>query len=359
MNYRTYKYLLKPTKTQKEEINKTIKACAFLRKQYGNDLDSGINMPDDYKLILSYYLRQYSNLEGYDNSALMNEVFKVRDQRERKVKIIRNSYTTKYTAYMEMNTPFKNDQIFLPKIGWIAKYDSRPIATDVKIRSYTVMKERKGTYSVLVNVTLPEPKFQQFNKVVGFDYSSTHFIVDSNGVTYDIPHFYRSEKMKIIRKHKYLRTKNKGSFRYRRVHYEIGEIHDRIHRRRFDTIHKLTHELAETYDCIVVESLNMKQIATGHKLADATYDNSYYKFVSILDYKMTERGKKLIKIDKWFPSTKTCSVCGYVLKNIDIDTRTWICPNCRVVLDRDINAAINIRNEGLKMLDAGGRLAHH
>ena len=118
-----------------------------------------------------------------------------------------------------------------------------------------------------------------------------------------------------------------------------------------DALHKKSHSLAENYDAIAIENLNMKAMSQCLNLGKATMDNGYGMFVRMLGYKLFERGKKLIVIDKWYPSTKTCSCCGNK-KPVRLDERTYVCPECGMVMDRDVNAAINIRNEALRMLAA-------
>ena len=126
--------------------------------------------------------------------------------------------------------------------------------------------------------------------------------------------------------------------------------YEKVRNQRSDWQHERSKVLAGVYDYVCVEDIDYKDMARGLHLAKATYDNGFGQFRTYLAYKLTERGKKLITIDKWYPSSKTCRHCGYVKKDLTLKDRKWICPGCGRLIDRDLNAAINIKNEGLKAI---------
>ena len=140
----------------------------------------------------------------------------------------------------------------------------------------------------------------------------------------------------------------KGSNNYHKQKIKIARAYEKVRFQRQDWQHKLSTQLADKYDFICVEDLNMQAMARGLHLAKATNDNGFGQFRNMLSYKMEERGKKLITIDKWFPSSKTCRHCGYVNSDLTLNDREWVCPSCGAKIDRDVNAAINIKTEGLR-----------
>ncbi len=135
---------------------------------------------------------------------------------------------------------------------------------------------------------------------------------------------------------------------YHKKKKEIAKIHNKIQRSRRDRLHKLSNEMTNKYDYIFVEDIDLIALSKNNKLKNATKDNGYGEFVKMLEYKAKEKGTVVKRIDRWYPSSKRCHVCGNVIDRLDIGVKEWMCPACRTLLNRDINAAINIKEEGLK-----------
>lgn len=196
------------------------------------------------------------------------------------------------------------------------------------------------------------------NQALGLDYKSDGLYVDSNGNVADMPHWFRLSQSKLKKEQRKLRNKvgsQKGeakSHGYLKQLQKVQNQHEHIANQRLDFLHKESTRLADLYNTILIEDLDMKAIANkGFGNGKATLDNGWSMFTTMLDYKMAERGKHLQKIDKWYPSSQTCSVCGCInseTKNLNI--RKWTCLECGTEHDRDINAAINIKQEGLRLL---------
>ena len=165
-----------------------------------------------------------------------------------------------------------------------------------------------------------------------------------------MPQFYRSAEKKLAREQKKLSRMVKGSRNYLKQKVRVAIAHEKVRFSRRDWQHKESTRLAEKYDVIAVEGINYRDMAQGLHLGKAVSDNGFGQFREMLAYKMAERGKKLITIDKWYPSSKTCHVCGYRNDDLQLGEREWKCPNCGTHLNRDRNAAINIRDQGLAML---------
>ena len=271
----------------------------------------------------------------------------------------RQSYTTTYNASIAYDA--KNRKVKLPFLGWMQCSDNRVL--DNPNFKYATVSRQNGkcyvsiTYSIEKDV-VPMPVSE--NQALGLDYKSDGLYVDSNGNVADIPHWFRNSQAKLKKEQRKLRNKvgsKKGELKshsYSKQLQKIRSLHEHIANQRLDYLHKESTRLANQYDAILIEDLNMKAIANkGFGNGKATLDNGWGMFVIMLDYKLKERGKHLQKIDRWYPSSQTCSVCGCVnedLKNLSI--RKWTCPHCGTEHDRDINAALNIKQEGLLLLEA-------
>jgi putative transposase len=189
---------------------------------------------------------------------------------------------------------------------------------------------------------------------LGLDYKSDGLYVDSEGNDCDMPHYYRLSQDKLAKSQRKLKHKTIGSNNYRKQQKKIAKIYSYIANQRKDFLHKKSTEIAIQYTCVCVVNLNMRSMANkGFGNGKATLDNGYGMFVNFLEYKLKDRGGYLIKVDKWFPSSQLCHWCGYRSKNLkDLRIRKWDCPHCgHKGIDRDWNSAINIKIEGLRILE--------
>ena len=188
------------------------------------------------------------------------------------------------------------------------------------------------------------------SKSLGLDYSSHDFYVDSQGRSPEnLHHCYRNLQNKLAFHQRKLSHMIKGSNNYQKQKVIIARIHEKISNQRKDFIEKESTRLAQRYDIICLEDINLRNISQSLKLGKSTLDNAFGMFRQRLEQKMSLEGKKVIKVDKWFPSSKMCRFCGCVHKDLKLSDRVWIC-GCGATLNRDENAAINIKNEGLKQL---------
>ncbi|MBQ6518247.1 MAG: transposase [Anaerolineaceae bacterium] len=279
----------------------------------------------------------------------------------------KHSYTTNCVRNKEGNESIRvgGSAIKLPKMGYVSIEKHRDIPSEwlnVKLKSATFTQEGDGTYyiSVLYEFeTAPdneaEPNIGPIN-VIGLDYKSDGLYCDSNGHVADMPKFFRLSQKKLEKTQRKLARKKgskknqKKSANWLKQQKRVNKIQQHIANQRLDHHHKLSHEIANRYDIVCIESLNMKTISNkkGH-LGKSTMDNAWGLFTNLLEYKLKNRGKTLVRVDKFFPSTQLCSCCGHKQK-MDRDERIYVCPDCGMILDRDYNAAINIRNEGLNVL---------
>ena len=240
--------------------------------------------------------------------------------------------------------------IKLPKLGLVKAKICRQLPEGARILNATVTQEPSGKYFVSIGfeyeLEISEKKLDT-EKSIGLDYSSPYFYVDSDGNKADMPHFYREAERKLAKAQRRLSRKIKGSNNWEKQRIKVARAFEKVRNCRQDWQHKLSTVLAEQYDIVAVEDIDYKGMAQGLHLAKATNDNGFGQFRTFLSYKLAERGKKLITIDKWFPSSKTCNQCGYVNSELKLSDRSWICPECGTVHNRDLNAAANIKRQGL------------
>jgi putative transposase len=244
----------------------------------------------------------------------------------------------------------------VPKIGEIKAIFHREITG--KIKTVTISKTSSNKYfaSILCEVEGIDVK-QWGNKIIGIDLGLKDFAIAHNGenvTKYANPkHLYRHQK-NLARKQKKLSRKTKGSKSREKFRKNVAKIHEKIANSRQDFLHKLSRKLVNESQVIVVENLNVKGMVKNRKLSKAISDVGWGKFVNFIDYKLKQKSGELVEIDRFFPSSKTCSSCGHILDELSLDIREWDCPNCHTHHDRDENAALNIRTEGIRILTEGG-----
>ena len=246
--------------------------------------------------------------------------------------------------------------IVLPKIGKVRIKQHRIIPQGHILKSVTVSKTPTGKYfaSVLFEHEVDIQKVEPGN-IIGLDFSMHDLFVSSEDevqVDEQFLHHYRKAQDRLAREQRILSHRQKGSRRYEKQRRKVALLHEKIANQRKDYIHKQSRQIANAYDLVCVEDLNMQGMSQALNFGKSVSDNAWGMFLRFLDYKLAERGKMLVKIDKWFPSSKTCHECGYVLEELSLSTRTWECPVCHAVHDRDRNAAKNIKMEGMRMLSA-------
>ncbi len=265
----------------------------------------------------------------------------------------RQSYTT-YNINNNCKIDFENKKLKLPKIKtWIKYRDDRVFNEDNK--HITVSKTKSGKYfvSILIEIecnVIPKQIVEE-DKIMGFDMSASKFLI-AKELKLSSPRFYRKEESKLKRLHREASRKEKGSSNRNRARINLARLYEKIENRKRDWIHKITHLLSNYFDCVILEDLNIKgmQRFNSGLSKSVSLDFSWNQFVTILKYKMEQKGKHLILVDRYFPSSKLCSDCGYKKEDLELSDREWVCPKCQVTHDRDVNASVNLRNEGIRNL---------
>ena len=187
------------------------------------------------------------------------------------------------------------------------------------------------------------------NKIIGLDFAMDGLYVDSEqGKKANYPRFYRHSQDKLAKEQRILSRRKKGSLRWEKQRLKVAKLHEKTTNQRKNFLHHKSKELASHFDAVVIEDLDMKGMSQALQFGKSVHDNGWGMFTQFLKYKLEEQGKQLIKIDKWFPSTKKCSSCGKE-QEMALLERVYKC-TCGFILDRDYNSAINIKNEGLRIL---------
>ena len=360
---KAFKYRLYPNAMQEEYFQKTFGCC---RKIWNLMLNDKIEHYQKTKKYLSTnpadYKDEYPFLREVDSLALTSEwmnletAFKnfFRDKRIGFPKFKskhkdRNSYTTNN---LQNNIRIVKGGIRLPKIGEVKAKIHRIAPNSYKLKRATISQEADGSYyvAVLYEYEQEEGFVEVYDKrIIGFDYKSDGLYMDSNGHCCDMPHYFRESQKKLAKEQRKLSKMTKGSNNYNKQKKKVAKLYRHIANQRLDFLHKESTKIANLYELVVVEDLNMKAIA-NKKMHNgkATLDNGYGIFLNLLEYKLKDRYKYLIKVDKYFPSTQRCSRCKHKQK-LDLDQRVYNCPNCGLSIDRDLNAAINIKHEGMNI----------
>jgi putative transposase len=244
----------------------------------------------------------------------------------------------------------------LPKLGKVYCKVSR--LPSGKLKSVTVSLTSSGEYyaACLYDDGKGVPASSTDGKSLGIDMGITHYAITSDGTKHGNPKYYRKYETRLAKKQKLLSRKQKGSNNRNKARIKVAKVHNKITRCREDFLHKLSRKLVDKNQVIVVENLAVKNMVKNHKLAKSISDAGWGQLCTMLKYKAEWEGKTYIEVDRFFPSSKTCSNCLHQVDNLGLDIRSWQCPKCQILHDRDINAAMNIRDEGLRVL-AGGHLA--
>jgi len=261
------------------------------------------------------------------------------------------SYTTNC---VNGNIKLENGCIVLPKVGCIRLKQHRNVSSDYRLKSVTVSQAPSGKYYASVLFAY-ENQVQQIEPqaFLGLDFSMHELYKDSNGKEPCYSRYYRQAEKKLAKEQRKLSNMQKGSNNRNKQRMKVAKLHEKVANQRKDFLHKQSRKIVNSYDCVCIENLDMKAMSQALHFGKSVSDNGWGMFVNFLQYKLEEMGKKLVKVDKFFASSQICSCCGHKntkIKNLAI--RAWDCPACGTHHDRDVNAAINIRNEGMRLVNA-------
>ena len=371
---RTYRFRIYPNPSQKELIEKTLGCC---RQVYNDFLSMCI---ESYKADKNYSIKKYDlvnllpeyketfpYLKEVDSHALQQTVIHLFDAY---MNFFRHNaefpkFKKKKNDYGYMTTKINNcihfieDDIQIPKLGRVKIKLHRQLPESFKFTMVSVSRKGKYYYVSLIG----EEEYFDYgeyikesldpNNSIGLDFSMKHLFVDSDGNHLDMPTYYQDSLTKLAKEQRKLSRMKKDSSHYQKQLMRIKNLHEHIANQRKDFLHKVSRKLANTYDYVFVENLDLKEMSerkTDLKLGISIFDLGYGTFLNYLKYKLEWLNKKLVKIDKYYPSSQLCSSCGYRKTDLKLDKRSWICPECGARHNRDFNAAINIKKEGIRMI---------
>jgi putative transposase len=366
---RAYQYRVYPTDEQKHLLARTF-GCARFVYNWALRLRTDAYYKENKRIGYHETSARLTQLKQQEEYAWLNEVSSVPTQQALRHldKAFRNFFEgrAKYPMFKKKRnqqsaeyttSAFKWDGTSLTLAKMTEPLDirwSRPLPDGAKPSTLTVTKDCADRYFVSILVEEDIKQLDPVEQSVGADLGLQEFVILSTGEVVGNPKFFHKDEKQLAKAQRRHAKKRKGSKNRAKARLKVAKIHARIADRRRDFLHQLSTRLIREHQTICVESLAVKNMVKNHRLAKAISDVGWSEFVSQLAYKAAWYGRTLVKIDKWYPSSKRCFDCGHMLDSLTLDVRVWTCPKCGVVHDRDINAAKNIHAVGLTVFEACG-----
>ena len=364
--YRATKIRIYPTNEQEQKLARQFGCSRFVYNEalsFKNELfEIGIKI-SCFELInrLPFLKKEFPWLKDADSQVLqqtirnLDSAFKNLFEKRTDKPKFKKKYSPRQSIQYPQRVAVEDGKIYLPKVGWVKAVVHRPI--EGKIKTVTVSRVSTGKYhaSVLCDdgVSVPVPD-EHFTEVFGIDLGLKEFAITSNGEKTPNPGFTKRAAKNLRKKQQNLSRKQKASKKRAKAKLLVAKAHEKTKNARDDFQHKLSKNIADKNQAVGVETLKVKNMLKNRKLSRAISDAGWSGFVTKLEYKLERAGGRLVKIDTFFPSSKSCSTCSHKMETMPLSVRTWQCPECGSFHDRDINAACNIRNQAILKLKAAG-----
>lgn len=373
-----YRFYGMPTDEQAHMLSQIAGSCRFLWNRMLADVQARHEAGEDFFISTPASYKKVPGLEwlkGMDSLALANVQLRLNAAFERffksasgegsyagypKFKVKHkhtDSYTTNLANKENPNIRLDGSMLKLPKIKEPIKLRlHRMIQPGGILKSVTVTHEPSGKWYFSLAFEYPRKEYQAKEalkpeniKHIGLDMSLPKLYIDSNGEEADFFKPYHQLEKRIAREQRKLSHMTKGSSNYGKQKQRIARLHAKAKHQRNDMLHRLSHRLTNQYELISIEDLNIAAIKRGLHFGKSASDNGWGNFAWMLAYKSERKGGYLIKVDRWFPSSKKCSKCGYIHKELTLSDREYECPHCNYLMNRDHQAAVNIDTEGLRI----------
>jgi putative transposase len=362
---KSYKYKINPNEEQKVLLNKHFGSIRFI---YNHFLNERKREYETNKQTLNYYdnCRSLTELKKQEEYSWLNEV------NSQSLQVSLKNLDDAYNGFFKKRTKFPNFKSKHTKNSFKVPQGVKLEDGKLRIRKFknpidiilhrtfsgtikqcTISKTPTDEYFVSILVETEHTKLPKTGKSIGIDLGLKDFVITSDGYKYKNNRYTKKYQTKLKKAQQHLSRKKKGSNRYQKQKLKVARIYKKITNSCLNNLHKVSTELITKYDTIILEDLNIKGMIKNHKLSKHIADASWSKFIELLTYKAEWNDKQIVKIDRFFPSSKTCNCCGYINQNLKLDVREWTCPSCNTKLDRDLNASKNILKEGYKILLSG------